>query len=106
MILRAGADDVAYTDRVSGVAGNYLRESLVRAGLDGDAKISASGAALALPDGAKPKAWKDIWSAGHGVAAIHEVLSTAQLIDMLERQYLQAIQRVVPVPERAALTPP
>jgi nitronate monooxygenase len=45
------------------------------------------------------RAWRDVWSAGHGVATIHDVPPVAELVDRLEREYLAACER----PASAAL---
>lgn len=44
------------------------------------------------PTAAPGKAWKDVWSAGHGVLNIHDTLSTKELVDRLEVEYLKAVQ--------------
>jgi nitronate monooxygenase len=42
-------------------------------------------------DGATPaKAWRDIWGCGQGIGAVREVVTTAALVDRLEREYRQA----------------
>jgi nitronate monooxygenase len=35
----------------------------------------------------KAKAWKEIWGAGQGVGAVHEVTPTAELVARLKREY-------------------
>uniref|UniRef100_UPI003566A06C hypothetical protein n=1 Tax=Ancylomarina sp. TaxID=1970196 RepID=UPI003566A06C len=37
------------------------------------------------------KAWKDIWSAGQGVAGIDAVVSVSHLLDQIKREYLEAL---------------
>jgi nitronate monooxygenase len=37
------------------------------------------------------RAWKNIWSAGQGVGAIHDVPSTTELVARLQREYAEAV---------------
>jgi len=85
MMLDATAQDVVYTDAVSGIHANMLRQSLLNAyGPDWQARAVAR-----QPDG--PKAWRDVWSAGHGVAVINDLPSVATLVARLRTQYLSAV---------------
>lgn len=94
-ILRAGAQDVVYSDWFSGVHGNYLRESIVRAGLDPDDLPSGDKSRMSFADGrSKAKAWKDIWGAGQGVGQIDDLPPVGEVVDRLEQQYLAARQRM------------
>ncbi len=92
MIVDSAAGDIVYSNLFTGVLGNYLKGSIVNAGLDpanlerSDAsKMSFGGA-----EGSKAKAWKDIWGAGQGVGSVHEVLPTADLVARLKREYDEA----------------
>jgi nitronate monooxygenase len=40
------------------------------------------------------KAWRDIWSAGHGVGVIDRVRPAPEFIDLLEKQYAAAKARL------------
>lgn len=92
MILASEASDIVYTPAVSGIPGSFLRGSLEKAGITGEALHSVHGEKLSLNDEAK--AWKNIWSAGHGVSAIHEVLPVKELVEKLEREYTAARKRI------------
>jgi nitronate monooxygenase len=89
MILAATAKDIVYTNAISGVNGNFLRASLEAAGLD-PANLPEFNRELHLGSSEK-RAWKNIWSAGQGVGAIHDVPSTAELVARLRREYAAAI---------------
>lgn len=86
MLVDGRASDIVYTPHISGVNANFLRPSIVRAGLDPDhlepKKDLDFGAELS-----GGKAWKDIWSAGQGVGAIHDVPSATQLCERLIAEY-------------------
>ena len=89
MILAATAKDIVYTNAISGVNGNFLSASLEAAGLD-PANLPEFNRELHLGSSEK-RAWKNIWSAGQGVGAIHDVPSTAELVARLRREYDAAI---------------
>ena len=100
-IVTAQAADIVYTDHFTGIHGNYIKQSIINAGLDpanlpdGDpqafAKLSQAG-----KDGSSAKAWKDIWGAGQGVGLIDGVPTVAQIVDQLEREYEAAKKRLAP----------
>lgn len=95
-ICDAGASDVIYTNLFTGVHGNYLRQSIVNAGLDPDHLPEADKSKMNFGSGGNTaaKAWKDIWGVGQGVAVIDEVLPTADLVDQLAAEYDAALARV------------
>ena len=92
MICEAGAGDIVYTSAVSGIAGSFLRQSLEAAGID-PAAGGQSDLAAELERG-EVRAWRDIWSAGQGVAAIEDVPPVAALVARLEREYRAARARL------------
>lgn len=95
MIASGGATEIVYTDHFSGVLGNYLRPSIEAQGLDPDALDSGEKHSMNFASGSsKPKAWKDIWSAGQGIGAVHETQPAAELIARFETEYNAARARV------------
>ncbi|MFY3431783.1 NAD(P)H-dependent flavin oxidoreductase [Achromobacter mucicolens] len=95
MVMAAQAADVTYTPYFSGVPANYLSESILAAGLD-PVVLASNGVAppANMDKSSRPKAWKDVWSAGQGVGAVQEVLAVAELVAQLEGEYLGAIAAV------------
>ena len=95
-ITQASASDVIYTNLFTGVHGNYLRQSIVNAGLDPDHLPEADKSKMNFGSGGNTaaKAWKDIWGVGQGVAVIDEVLPTADLVKQLETEYQAARARL------------
>lgn len=87
MIVRASSDDIVYTPYFSGVSGNFLRESIQRAGLDVDALVNAHGRSLEIIKESASKVWRDVWSAGHGVGAITDVPTVQALVDRLASEF-------------------
>jgi nitronate monooxygenase len=93
MIVESTARDIVYSNLFTGVHGNYLRGSVVAAGLDPDA-LPASDASQMNFGTDRKKPWKDIWGCGQGIAAVREVLPTAQLVGRFAREYRAALQRL------------
>ncbi len=89
MIVEANATDIFFTAVMDGAPANLLAPSLIRAGVDLDGlKRQVPGAIVAADEGRKR--WKDVWSAGHGVGSINDVLSVAALGDRLKAEYAAA----------------
>jgi len=88
MLVESRSADVMCTDAFTGIPNNMLRPSVVRAGIDPNDIPPAMRSMINFEDphnGAK--AWRDIWSAGHGVGLIQSVDSTAVVVDRLEREF-------------------
>ncbi len=91
MIVASNADDIVYSNFFTGVHGNYLKPSIVAAGMDPDHLPEADPSKMDFDQATSgAKAWKDIWGCGQGIGAVKEVTSTAVLVDRLEREYLAA----------------
>jgi nitronate monooxygenase len=92
MLIGSRGEDIVYTSLFSGVAGNYLRGSVARAGLDPENLPAADKSKMnfGTGGGAEFKAWRDIWSAGQSVSGIHGVEPVAVLIDGMVREYQAA----------------
>ena len=95
-IVASGAADIVYSDLFTGIHGNYLKGSIVRAGLDPEALERSDPSAMKFGsgDGGSAKAWKDIWGSGQGIGAIDRVRPAAELVDVLADQYAAAKARI------------
>jgi nitronate monooxygenase len=95
-ILASAAGDILYTNLFTGVHGNYLKSSVIAAGFDpGDLPQSdPSKMNFGSGSGAKAKVWRDIWGAGQGVGQIRDVPSVAEVVERLEREYVDARARL------------
>jgi len=95
-ILQSSAADIVYTNLFTGVHGNYLKKSIVAAGLDPDALPEADKSKMNFGSGGNTgaKAWRDIWGAGQGVGLMEDVPTTAEMVDRLEREYRAARTRL------------
>ena len=96
-IVEGGSDDIVYSNLFTGVHGNYLRGSIVAAGLDPENLPQSDPSAMDFGSGGntEAKAWKDIWGAGQGIAPISRVQSTGQLVAQLTEQYIEARQHLL-----------
>ena len=92
-IVDGNADGIVYTNLITGVHGNYLKPSLVAAGLDPDNLPESDPSRMNFASGSS-KAWRDIWGSGQGIGAVQAVVPTAVLVDRLAREYAEARARV------------
>jgi nitronate monooxygenase len=91
MIVNGSAADVIGTNCFTGVNANFLLPSIVANGLDPTTLRREEGAAINIADGgANHKAWRDIWSAGQGIAAVKSAQPASEFIDQLTREYERA----------------
>lgn len=91
-IVEGSANDIVYSNLFTGVHGNYLRPSIVAAGLDPDNLPESDPSKMNFGSGGntEAKAWKDIWGSGQGIGAVKAVESVAERVDTLEKEYNQA----------------
>ena len=93
-IVDGRADDIIYSNLFTGVHGNYLKRSVVNAGMDPD-NLPESDPSQMNFGSDTTKAWKDIWGSGQGIGAIDEVLSVRDYAAKLTREYEAAKKRVL-----------
>ena len=95
-IVAGNSDDIVYSNLFTGVHGNYLRPSIIAAGMDPDNLPVSDPSAMSFGggEGSKKKAWKDIWGSGQGIGAIKHVAPAGELIDRLKTEYEAARQRL------------
>ncbi len=91
MLLADTSEGLLYTERVGGVAANWLVSSLRQAGLDPDELPVPLGRGMRhdhLPADARP--WDNLLSAGQGIDLIRDIPTVAILVARLTRQYRDA----------------
>lgn len=95
-IVESGAADIVYTDLFTGVHGNYLRSSIIGAGLDPDdlAALDPTAMKFGSDGSARAKAWRDIWGSGQGIGAVDRIRPAAELVKLLADQYAAAKARL------------
>ena len=89
-LLESTAQDVVYTPYFTGVHGNYLKKSILAAGLNPEDLPVRDKTAMSFGKDGDAKAWRDIWGAGQGVGTIDDVLPAADVIARMKREYLAA----------------
>ena len=110
MILDASASDIIKANRITGVNGNWLEQSLKNAGIapkaGGIQSTISDFKKMIMPlikqklkvdfdvSKATAKRWKDIFSAGQGVGSISNVPSVEDLVVELEQQYIESKNRI------------
>lgn len=97
MLVDSSSADIVYSSKFTGVHGNYLRGSIVKAGLDPDQLGEGQASEMSFGTGegggsARTKAWKDIWGSGQGIGAVKAVLPAAELVARLKAEYAAARQ--------------
>lgn len=88
--------DIVNSSLFTGVHGNYLRPSIVAAGMDPDNLPDGDISSMNFGSGGdtSAKAWKDIWGCGQGIGAVKEVVPAGALVDRLASEYAEAKARI------------
>jgi nitronate monooxygenase len=94
-IVESNAADIVYTNLFTGVHGNYLKKSIINAGLDPDHLPEADKTAMNFSSASGAKAWRDIWGAGQGVGLMEDVPTVAEVVARLRHEYTEARARVM-----------
>jgi nitronate monooxygenase len=96
MLVESRAEDIVYTSLFTGIAGNYLRGSVLNSGMDPDNLPAADKSAMDFGSGgsAAHKAWKDIWGAGQSVSGIHGVDPVQAIVARMADEYAAARERI------------
>lgn len=95
MVVDSNQDDIILTNAFSGVNANMLIPSIVKNGLDpAQLEMKDKVEFDSMQKANNAKAWKDIWSAGQGVGAITEIDTAAGIIEELEKEYNEAIEKL------------
>jgi nitronate monooxygenase len=95
MLVASSADDIVLTTAFTGLQTNMLRPSIVAAGLDPDdlPQRGAIDIGRDIDVGARdrrPERWRDIWSAGHSISGVTEVMSVDDLVARTVAEYRAA----------------
>ncbi len=96
-IVDGTADDIVYTNLFTGIHGNYLKPSIINAGMDPEnlPESDPSKMNFGSGGGSKAKAWKDIWGCGQGISAVKEVPTAGEMVARLKAEYDAARTRLL-----------
>ncbi len=87
MLTRSSAGDIVYTPKISGVNANFIAQSIRDNGIDLVNYAGHGPADMAAETSDEGKAWRDIWSAGHGVGAIRDIPGVAEMVARMRQDY-------------------
>jgi nitronate monooxygenase len=92
MLEDSAANDIVYSSLFTGVHGNYLKPSIVNAGMDPENLPEADKSTMNFGSGGntKSKAWKDIWGCGQGIGRIEDSPPVADLVNRLSEEFNDA----------------
>lgn len=95
-IVDSNAEDIVYSNLFTGVHGNYLKPSIIAAGMDPDNLPESDPSKMNFGSGGNTdkKAWKDIWGCGQGIGAVKAVQGAGELIERLGKEYDAAYARL------------
>jgi nitronate monooxygenase len=93
-IVEGRAGDIVNSNLFTGIAGNYLRGSIVAAGLDPDNLPNAGPEAMNFQSATGAKAWRDIWGSGQGIGAVDRIVPVADLVARWTEEYQAALKAV------------
>jgi nitronate monooxygenase len=96
MIVASRGEDIVYSNLFTGVHGNYLKPSILAAGMDPENLPESDPSKMNFGTDAsgernRPKAWKEIWGSGQGIGSVHKVVKTSELAARLRKEYEEAI---------------
>ena len=93
MLIESAADDIVYSSLFTGVHGNYLKGSVINAGLDPNNLPEADKSSMNFGSGGNTdaKAWKDIWGSGQGIGSIKDSPTVQKLVNNLSAEYKCAV---------------
>ena len=99
-IVDGAGEDIVYSNLFTGVHGNYLKPSIIAAGMDPDTLPESDPSKMDFGTGGSDggndaKAWRDIWGCGQGIGAIDSIQSAADYVAQLEREYKAAKARLL-----------
>jgi nitronate monooxygenase len=91
-VVDCKADDIVYTNLFTGVHGNYLKPSIIAAGLDPDHLPESDPSKMNFGSGGTEakKAWKDIWGCGQGIGAVDAIVPVRERVARLAGEYREA----------------
>lgn len=95
-LVDSSAEDIVYSNLFTGVHGNYLKPSIIAAGLNPNDLPESDPSKMDFGSGGNSdkKAWKDIWGCGQGIGAITAIQPAADVVARLSREYKAAKARL------------
>lgn len=82
-VINGTPEDIHYTDGVSGVHANFIKDTVP------GFETARADAQKSVQEGGGKK-WKDIWSAGQGIALAKEIKPIGEIVEDIVREYVDA----------------
>jgi len=86
MVVAAEFRDLVRSNKLTGAEAYYLRASLERMGYDPDAP-DGDGRPDFSQSQDQIKAWRDVWSAGHGVGSVKAIEAAGDIVETVRAEY-------------------
>ena len=102
MLVDCSVDDLLISAALTGTPASWLKPSLKAAGLDPEQMPATPSRSYDSNTALSAKRWLDVWAAGQGLGAIHQVEPVADVVERLAHEYRLACQRLS---ARAAFSP-
>ena len=85
-VINGSPEDIVYTNSVSGVHANFIAETV-----PGYTPADRAATQQQIQQGGAKK-WKEIWSAGQGVALAREIKPIGQIVEDVVREYVDTVR--------------
>jgi nitronate monooxygenase len=86
MLIDSKPEEIVYSAKISGIPANWLKRSIDKLDENFTAESGLSVDA---------KSWKEVWSAGHGVAQIKDIMPAADVVKSIAAEY-QEVKKGLP----------
>jgi nitronate monooxygenase len=93
MVVDHGPDDLVVSSAITGTPASWLKPSLAACGLDPDNLTPPTGEKNYTAGAESMKRWKDVWAAGQGLAPIRGIEPVSTIVESIEKEYIEALQR-------------
>ena len=91
LVWNSCMEDLVASRAITGALGNWMRASIDAAGLSLDDMQTAAKLDFSADMHDGVKAWKHVWSAGHGVGRINDPETVTEVVAILAEGYAQAV---------------
>lgn len=92
MVVECSVEDIVPSRAITGALGNWMKPSLAAAGINESALAAPAKLDFSSDMHENAKAWKHVWSAGHGVGAISAAQPMAEIVAQLVAEYRGAVE--------------
>lgn len=93
-VVEGSARDIVYSSYFTGIHGNYLKNSIIAAGLDPENLPDGEQKVMNFGEDVAAKAWRDIWGAGQGIGTISSIEPVSQIIARWQMEYGVGLMRL------------